>query len=256
MSEPPVEPPASEPPSAKPSDGGGLSTTWKVVIGVLFPPIGIYWLLRSPRIGRGAKIAIASVAGVFLLIIIIAAASGGSSNENAAQSNPSATTTAAATTATTPTTTAHATPTTTASKPTTTASTPKQRVKESVGDTVAAGGYAGDVKIKKVDFYGDFVGVTAETPEGGLQGPSCDDLDTASGAIFEKVYNGTGWKGHAVIEFHGGLVSKATGKPSNDETGSSSMTPGQAKQINWSSSDQLSNIDWSIYRDYCHPALR
>jgi hypothetical protein len=122
---------------------------------------------------------------------------------------------------------------------------------------VEAGGYAGDVKIRGVDFYQDFVTVTAETPEGGLQGASCGDLDTAAGAIFEKVYKDTGWKGNATIEFRGGLVDKATGKDlPNEQTGGFSIDPGQAKKIDWSDDDALSNIDWSIYRDFCHPALQ
>jgi hypothetical protein len=135
--------------------------------------------------------------------------------------------------------------------------TPEERVKESVGDTVKAGGYAGDVKIRDVSFYKDFTTVTAETPQGGLQGASCADLDTAAGAIFEKVYKDTGWKGNATIEFRGGLVDKATGKDlPNEQTGGFSIDPGQAKKIDWSDDDALSNIDWSIYRDFCHPALQ
>ena len=130
-------------------------------------------------------------------------------------------------------------------------------MREAVGDKVAAGGYAGDVKIKTVDFYGDFAGVTAETPQGGLNGASCGDLDQAAGAIFEKIYKDTGWKGSGYIEFQGGLVNSATGKElPNEMTGNFSMDPGQAKQINWSNSDELSNIDWSVYRAYCHPALK
>jgi hypothetical protein len=28
------------------------------------------------------------------------------------------------------------------------------------------------------------------------------------------------------------------------------------KQIDWSNEDALLNIDWSNYRDFCHPALQ
>ncbi len=113
------------------------------------------------------------------------------------------------------------------------------------------------MKIKKADFYENFAGVTAETPKGGLQGASCADLDEAAGAIFEKIYHGTGWKGNAVIEFYGGLVSKATGKElPNEMTGNFAVDPGQAKQIDWSDDDALANIDWSVYRGFCHPALQ
>jgi hypothetical protein len=34
------------------------------------------------------------------------------------------------------------------------------------------------------------------------------------------------------------------------------MPAAQAKQIDWSDDDALLNIDWSIYRDFCHPALQ
>jgi hypothetical protein len=129
-------------------------------------------------------------------------------------------------------------------------------VKAALGDTVAAGGYAGDVKIVDVSFYQDFAAVTAKTPEGGVQGASCADLDQAAGAIFEKTYKDTGWKGNTTIAFEGGLVNKATGKElPHAQTGTFSIDPGQAKQIDWSNSDDLSNIDWSVYRDFCHPAL-
>jgi major membrane immunogen (membrane-anchored lipoprotein) len=135
--------------------------------------------------------------------------------------------------------------------------TPQERVKEAVGDTVHAGGYAGDVKIDDVSHYQNFVTVTAETPQGGLEGAKCGDLDTAAGAIFEKVYKDTGWKGNATINFQGGLVNKATGKKlPHEQTGNFSIDPGQAKQIDWSNGDALANIDWSIYRDFCHPALQ
>jgi hypothetical protein len=33
------------------------------------------------------------------------------------------------------------------------------------------------------------------------------------------------------------------------------MPAGQAKQINWSDEDALLNIDWTLYCDFCHPAL-
>jgi hypothetical protein len=33
------------------------------------------------------------------------------------------------------------------------------------------------------------------------------------------------------------------------------MPGGQAKEIDWSNEDALLNIDWSLYRDFCHQAL-
>ena len=130
-------------------------------------------------------------------------------------------------------------------------------MRQAVGVSVEAGGYAGTLKIKAVGFPGIFAAVVAKTPEGGFNGPSCGDLDAGAQAIFQKIYDGTGWKGGAYIRYQGGLVSTTNGKAlPNVMTGSFRITPGQAKQINWSSNDQLDNIDWSIYRTFCHPALQ
>jgi len=180
---------------------------------------------------------------VFVLLVIIAGVTGNSNKTNAADSNH-ATTAATATPAAN----------TTVSRPT--VLTPRQRVRQSVGESVEAGGYAGTLKIKQLSFYRTTADVVAETPQGGFNGPSCGDIDEVAGAIFQKIYDGTGWKGAAWIDYRGGLVSKATGKPVNAITGSFAISPGQAKHINWSNSDELSNINWSIYRHFCHPALR
>jgi hypothetical protein len=52
-------------------------------------------------------------------------------------------------------------------------------------------------------------------------------------------------------------VDTSTGEELPDaNTGIFTMPPGQAKRINWSDEDALLNIDWSIYRDYCHRALQ
>lgn len=45
------------------------------------------------------------------------------------------------------------------------ASTPKERVRQALGDEVSASGYAGDVQIHDVLFEGAEVLVTAQTPE-------------------------------------------------------------------------------------------
>jgi hypothetical protein len=153
--------------------------------------------------------------------------------------------------------------TTTGSKATTTKppppakATPKDRVRDELGDEVKAGGYAGDVKIQNVDFIYGEVQVTATTPKGGLNGPGCGDLDDGAKAIFQKIYDDAGWRKGASIGYEGGLVSKATGKEvPNVNTGIFTMSAGQSKRIDWSDDDALSNIDWSIYRSFCHPALQ
>ena len=135
--------------------------------------------------------------------------------------------------------------------------TPKERVREAVGDEVHAGGYAGDLEIHDVSFDGTDAHVTAKTPEGGFDGPKCGDLDDGAQAVFEAIYNDAGWKGGAALAYEGGLVESSTGKElPKAKTGIFTMPAGQANQIDWSNETALSNIDWSIYRDFCHPALQ
>jgi hypothetical protein len=42
--------------------------------------------------------------------------------------------------------------------------TPKEQVREALGDEVEAGGYAGNVQINRLDFEGREAQVTAQTP--------------------------------------------------------------------------------------------
>jgi hypothetical protein len=138
---------------------------------------------------------------------------------------------------------------------------PRERVKAALGDEVEAGGYAGDLKITEVTF-GEVFGepgarVTAKTPEGGVEGVSCGDLDDGARAVFEKIYDDANWKGSAVLTYQGGLVDSSTGQDlPNAITGVFIMPPLRAEQIDWSDEDALSNIDWLNYRDYCHLALQ
>jgi hypothetical protein len=135
--------------------------------------------------------------------------------------------------------------------------TPKERVREAVGDEVEAGGYAGTLEIMEVSFEGTEAQVIAKTPEGGFDGVKCGDLDDGAQAVFETVYNDGGWKGGSAVAFKGGLVDSATGNELPDaNTGIYTMPAVQAKQINWSDEDALLNINWELYRDYCHQALQ
>ena len=113
------------------------------------------------------------------------------------------------------------------------------------------------MQIKDVSFEGAEAQVTAKTPEGGLQGASCGDLNEGAQAIFKKIYKDGGWNGGATIAYQGGLVSTATGQDlPNVNTGIFTMPALRARQIHWANDDELLNIDWSIYRDFCHPALQ
>ena len=106
-------------------------------------------------------------------------------------------------------------------------------------------------------FEGAEVLVTAQTPEGGLEGASCGDLDDGAQAIFETIYNDAGWKRGAGLFYEGGLVDSTTGEELPERiTGTYTMPAGQARRIEWSDEDVLLNIDWSNYRDFCHAALQ
>jgi hypothetical protein len=136
--------------------------------------------------------------------------------------------------------------------------TPKERVQQAVGNEVVAAGYAGKLEVRDVTFEGREAQVIVKTPEGGLQGASCDDLDDGARAVFKKIYGDAGWRGGAVLAYQGGLVSTQTGEELPDaNTGIFTMPARLANQIDWSNDDALTyNIDWSNFRDFCHPALK
>lgn len=140
---------------------------------------------------------------------------------------------------------------------TVTASTPKDRVRKAIGSEVDASGYAGTLQIQDVAFEGREAQVTVTTPGGGFQGASCDDLNDGAKAVWAKVYNDAGWNGGALVVFKGGLVSTVTGEDLPDvNTGIFTIHADQAARISWANDDSLYNIDWSYYRDFCHPALK
>jgi hypothetical protein len=135
--------------------------------------------------------------------------------------------------------------------------TPAARVREALGSHVQADGYAGDVKIDAVAFDHREAVVTARTPDGGFDGPSCSDLGSGAEAIFQKAYDAGAWTGGVRVIFEGGLVERATGQElPHAKTGVFSITSAQATRIEWSSDMTLANVDWSYYEDFCHPALK
>ena len=54
------------------------------------------------------------------------------------------------------------------------------------------------------------------------------------------------------------LVDTETGKDlPNANTGIYTMSRGEARRIDWSNDDAINyTIDWSLYRDFAHPALK
>jgi hypothetical protein len=146
---------------------------------------------------------------------------------------------------------------TTTEEATPTASTPKDRVREAVGTGVDASGWAGSLDVQDVSFEGNEAQITLTTPEGGFQGASCDDVNEGAKAVWAKVYDEAAWRGASLVVFKGGLVSTVTGEELPDvNTGIFTIHADQASQIDWSNEDALFNINWSYYRDFCHPALK
>jgi hypothetical protein len=136
--------------------------------------------------------------------------------------------------------------------------TPRQRLKDALQGEIDAGGYVGKLDIKKVEISSREAAVTVETPEGGFEGASCDDLNDGAGAVFQRIYGEADWKRDAVVVFEGRLVNKETGRDlPNANTGIFTVHGRDARRIDWSDEDAVQfNIDWSVYRDFCHPALK
>ena len=79
-----------------------------------------------------------------------------------------------------------------------------------------------------------------------------------TGAIFSAIYGDAEWKKTGtVIVYKGGLVDSKTGQELPDaNTGIYTIKQGEASQIDWSDQDTIDfSIDWSLYRDFVHPAL-
>jgi hypothetical protein len=119
-------------------------------------------------------------------------------------------------------------------------------------------GLVEDPTIKAFFHEGNTVVVIAETPEGGLEGPSTTDLGYMASGLFEALYGEGGFKGNTTIKFSGGLVDTSTGKDLPDMlTAEYEMKQAEARRIDWSDQDAIDyGIDWSLYRTFVHPAIK
>lgn len=111
-----------------------------------------------------------------------------------------------------------------------------------------------EIKIKELELTGRrFLFLTLETPEGGFDGASPEDLDGTAAAAFKAIYDEADWTGGAVVAFTGGLVDTRTGNDLSDaRTGLYRIDRSEARQIDWENADA---IDWSLYRLFVHPAI-
>ena len=117
----------------------------------------------------------------------------------------------------------------------------------------------GETDVRSIEFDRTSTTVNVATPEGGAEGASTKDIDYAAGQVFSAVYGKAGYSTpEVVVVFSGGLVSTATGEKLDDvNTGIYTLKRGQANRIDWSDGDTIKYvIDWSLYRDFAHPALK
>ena len=135
--------------------------------------------------------------------------------------------------------------------------TKNDRLRDALADTNPAG--AGEVDVQRIEFGKSLV-IHLKTPTGGFSGPSDKDLNNSAAAAFRAVYGKAKYPAtkETVVVFAGGLVSKATGKDLPDaRTGIYTLKGSDARKIDWSDDDAITyNIDWSIYRDFIHPAIK
>jgi hypothetical protein len=132
---------------------------------------------------------------------------------------------------------------------------PQDEVRQALDD---AEGPVEDPEVTDVQFGKKEIEVTAKTPEGGFEGPSPEDLDRLTGAIFAAIYGDAEWnKTGAVAVYKGGLVDAKTGQDLPDvNTGIYTISRADAAAIDWSDEDTVEfGIDWSLYRDFVAPAL-
>lgn len=102
------------------------------------------------------------------------------------------------------------------------------------------------------------VAVTAQTPEGGLDGASTGDLNREAAEIFHAIHGTAGYNRDSVVVFEGGLVDSKTGDELPDvNTGIYAMSRADAAAIDWSDEDKWRyTIDWTQYREFAHAALK
>lgn len=105
---------------------------------------------------------------------------------------------------------------------------------------------------------GTSIAVTAQTPEGGLDGASTGDLNRQAARIFRAIHGTAGYRRASVVEFQGGLVDSRTGEDIPDaRTGLYRLSREEAAAIIWSDEERVVfNIDWTLYREFAHPALK
>lgn len=110
-------------------------------------------------------------------------------------------------------------------------------------DPTEFGAVATSLDVREINRSGDFIEVTLETPEGGFEGASVDDLDGSAAGAFKTLHEDAGFQGDAAVAFRGGLVDTRTGKDlPNAKTGLYRLTAREARRIEW---DNAIAVDWS-----------
>ncbi|WP_028060973.1 hypothetical protein [Candidatus Solirubrobacter pratensis] len=115
------------------------------------------------------------------------------------------------------------------------------------------GAVADKLSVRGIARHRAIINVAVNTPDGGFQGASRQDLAGSAGAAF-KALHGAGWHKAITVTFKGGLVDTTTGKNlPNAETGVFRLDRKDARRIDWQHADQ---VDWTVYAVFLHPALK
>lgn len=128
-----------------------------------------------------------------------------------------------------------------------------QKLEDAIEDTP-------NLDVRRIDAGKATLEIELKTPEGGFSDVDGGDFDRHAQQTFGAVYGKVKYKGsrETVIVFKGGLVDKATGKEVDANAAIYTLKRREADKIDWGDgdSDALYNIEWSIYRDFLHPAFR
>ena len=114
-----------------------------------------------------------------------------------------------------------------------------------------------DVNVREVYPLGNTIMVDLETPEGGFEGPSSDDMNNMVAASFRRIFTETDVEKPVMITFRGGLMNSKTGADLPDQaTAVYVIRKPEIRQVDWDDEDTvLYGIDWSLYRTMLHPAF-
>jgi hypothetical protein len=129
----------------------------------------------------------------------------------------------------------------------------RYRTSLEAADPTEFGAVANKLSVRGIERFPAVINVSLDTPEGGFEGASDQDLAGEAGAAFKAIHH-TGWTRAITVTFKGGMVDSTTGKDLPDaKTGLFRLHSSDARRIDWQNADQ---VDWTNYALFLHPALK